>query len=89
MGVALDRIKRELNDSYKSSNVISTRAHTAKTGITRRITVSREAMSREKSNLLEINDFDPSKEKTGKSKNKARSRISSANKTMVMRSGDK
>lgn len=45
MGVAFDRMKRQLNDSYKSSNVISTRAQTAKTGMTRRITASREAMS--------------------------------------------
>lgn len=56
MATEYEKLKRELNDTYKSSNRNSTRAHTAKTGLTKRVIASRDVFSREKSSLLDILD---------------------------------
>ena len=61
------------------SNNNSTRAHTANTGKTRRI-ISRDGFSREKSNIMDVNEFENFKEKR-----REKSRISSAHKTLMFK----
>ena len=79
--IANDRLKREVNDSRKMSRRNSTRAQTANTGLTRRMTASRDAISRDKSNLLEVSEF----EGELRARNKEKSRIASHHKTLMFR----
>jgi hypothetical protein len=80
LSAALEQLRIQ-NDS----NPTSTRAHTAKTGLTRRVAASREGLSKDRSTLLDLNEFDSVREMDLRSRNKERSRISSAHKTMMFR----
>ncbi|EFX61253.1 hypothetical protein DAPPUDRAFT_340346 [Daphnia pulex] len=83
MGVVLEKLQRELADNYKSTNVISTRAHTT---ATKRATASRDVLSREKSLLIDMNEYGQSgTTREIKSRSRVRSRMSSASKTPVLR----
>ena len=79
--VANDRLKREAHESRKMSRRNSTRAQTANTGLTRRMTASRDAISRDRSNLLDLTDL----EGDMRARNKEKSRVGSHNKAMMFR----
>lgn len=85
MGAAIERLKRELSEHHKSSNVISTRAQT--TTATKRFTASRDVISRDKSLLIDTSDYNAElfTAREVKTRSRVRSRMSSGSKTPIPR----
>lgn len=85
MNLVIEKLKREVNAmTNNSSNELSARAYTSRTGMTKRF-ASKDAISREKSTIIDMSEYEHSKERREfQTRNRIRSRRS-AYKTIAMK----